>query len=198
MNWQDIPGWFDWEDWMRAQIDRLPSGSKYVEVGCFLGRSTAATAKVIRESGKQIQLLAVDAFDAGLFKNEPELVKLVGTTGDFSGKFEQNMRDCGALDVIELWKMQSISAVYRHQKEELMETADVVFLDGDHSFEGLFDDICAWWNVLKPGGIMAGHDIRTYQSVTDAVKKASGPECANVPYRVLESQNIWVMQKPTG
>lgn len=196
MNWQEIDGWFDWEDWMRGQIDRIPDGGKYVEVGCFLGRSTAATAKVIQQSGKKIQLLAVDAFDAGIFKNEPVLVKLVGTDGDFSAKFEQNMRDCGVLDLITVWKMTSIGAVMKHQRENSFGTADTVFLDGDHSEDGLFEDISAWWNVLKPGGIMAGHDIRTYQSVTDAVKKASGPECANVPYRILMEQNIWVMQKP--
>lgn len=39
------------------------------------------------------------------------------------------------------------------------ETLDFVYLDGDHAAEGIRSDLAAWWPKVKPGGILAGHDI---------------------------------------
>lgn len=36
--------------------------------------------------------------------------------------------------------------------------ADVVFVDGDHSFEGTLMDLQIWWHRLKPGGFLFGCD----------------------------------------
>lgn len=35
---------------------------------------------------------------------------------------------------------------------------DFVFLDADHCYESACADLAAWWPLIKPGGIMAGHD----------------------------------------
>jgi hypothetical protein len=51
------------------------------------------------------------------------------------------------------------------------ESVDFVFVDGDHSEEGVSRDIEAWWPKLKKTGIMAGHDYNR-ESVHAAVKKA--------------------------
>ncbi len=53
-------------------------------------------------------------------------------------------------------------------------TLDFVFLDGDHSQEGLAEDLVAWWRKVRSGGIVCGHDWRhpEYMSwgVSEAVK----------------------------
>lgn len=36
---------------------------------------------------------------------------------------------------------------------------DLVFIDADHSAEGVARDIAGWRPKLKPGGVLAGHDI---------------------------------------
>lgn len=38
-------------------------------------------------------------------------------------------------------------------------SVDLVFLDGDHSHEGTFADLQAWWPIVKPGGWLSGHDF---------------------------------------
>ena len=38
-------------------------------------------------------------------------------------------------------------------------TLDFVHLDGDHTEPAVTQDITWWWPKLKPGGILAGHDI---------------------------------------
>lgn len=193
MKWQDIDGWFDWNDWMRDRIKLMGQTGAYVEVGCFLGRSTAATAEAIIESGKDIKIIAVDAWDARIFKNEPVLVKLVGSTGNFKMKFVRNMEKCGAMKVIEMMPFRSDLAADALARRGF--GADIVFLDGDHTLEGILTDIKAWWPLLKPGGIMAGHDVRTYEQVWQAVKEAypTLPD-AEQPSVILD-QNIWTMAK---
>ena len=34
---------------------------------------------------------------------------------------------------------------------------DVVYVDGDHSYEGAASDLKAWWPILRQGGAMVGH-----------------------------------------
>lgn len=35
---------------------------------------------------------------------------------------------------------------------------DFVFIDGDHMYDGVKADIMGWWNLLKPGAVLSGHD----------------------------------------
>lgn len=35
---------------------------------------------------------------------------------------------------------------------------DFVFIDADHSYEGVTRDLRAWWPLVKPGGFISGHD----------------------------------------
>jgi hypothetical protein len=36
--------------------------------------------------------------------------------------------------------------------------ADFIYLDANHSFAAVIQDLTCWWPILKPGGIFAGHD----------------------------------------
>jgi|SRR5580692_1314240 hypothetical protein len=35
---------------------------------------------------------------------------------------------------------------------------DFVYLDGDHNYASVKQDLSLWWPKLRPGGLMAGHD----------------------------------------
>jgi len=35
---------------------------------------------------------------------------------------------------------------------------DAVFIDGDHTYEGVRSDLQSWWPKLREGGLMFGHD----------------------------------------
>jgi predicted O-methyltransferase YrrM len=39
------------------------------------------------------------------------------------------------------------------------DSLDFVYLDGDHRTEAVVSDLELWWPRVKPGGILAGHDI---------------------------------------
>ena len=47
---------------------------------------------------------------------------------------------------------------------------DYVFIDGEHSYESVSEDIVNYYNKVKPGGIFSGHDI-SWPGVAKAVKE---------------------------
>lgn len=70
---------------------------------------------------------------------------------------------------------------YRAVKQESAEAAgefpdrffDLVFIDADHRYEGVRDDIDAWWPKVKLGGVIAGHDYNhRFPGVDRAVDEA--------------------------
>lgn len=68
------------------------------------------------------------------------------------------------------WRIDSIEA----SKFTKPESLDFVYLDADHSYEGVAADLAAWWPKLKRGGLMAGHDYLdgVHGGVTYGVERA--------------------------
>lgn len=51
---------------------------------------------------------------------------------------------------------------------------DFVFIDADHSYEGVRRDIAAWHGKIKKGGLICGHDYPRYTGVVQAVNEIFG------------------------
>lgn len=66
---------------------------------------------------------------------------------------------------------------------------DFIYLDADHSYEGVKKDLEAWWPKVKYGGILAGHDYMkdyidkegqkygVYRAVNEFVKDKKLEDC---------------------
>ena len=67
---------------------------------------------------------------------------------------------------VEFIRKYSMDAVKDFKDESL----DFVYIDGNHTFEYVIDDVAAWEKKVKVGGIVAGHD---YRNSIDRVKKGS-------------------------
>ncbi|MCB1110480.1 MAG: class I SAM-dependent methyltransferase [Chlamydiia bacterium] len=44
--------------------------------------------------------------------------------------------------------------------KQVPDNLDLVFIDGDHSYEHVKQDILTWKPKMRPGGLLAGHDFR--------------------------------------
>lgn len=53
----------------------------------------------------------------------------------------------------------SINAVQKFEDNHF----DLVYIDGNHEFNYVMEDLIAWWRKLKPGGIMALHDYYEFR-----------------------------------
>jgi hypothetical protein len=68
------------------------------------------------------------------------------------------------------------------------ESLDFVFIDADHSFEGVDGDITHWMPKVKKGGYVIGHDIH-WPTVKSAVEKHFGQDYKK------EQDFIWYVVK---
>lgn len=189
MIYTDISGWFDFEAFYDKMIDQAPAsgfpGPLFVEIGCWLGKSTAYLASKILGSQKRIKLHVFDTFQGS--DNEPQLLEYAGKV-NIEAEFARNMHACG-LAFVNMHSVSNgqrmVSHAFEHARfayGRLLSTEasatyinaclDFVFLDGCHTFDAVSEDIRSWKPKLKPGGILAGHDYNTYDSVRQAVNKA--------------------------
>ena len=68
---------------------------------------------------------------------------------------------------VEIIRAFSINAV----KEIVDNSLDFVYIDANHLYEFVYQDINLWFKKVKEGGIIAGHDIFKHSGVLKAVKE---------------------------
>jgi SAM-dependent methyltransferase len=56
----------------------------------------------------------------------------------------------------EFMRMTGLEAAKRFADQGMQ--FDFVFLDDDHDYQPVLDEIDAWWPLVKPGGLLTGHD----------------------------------------
>jgi hypothetical protein len=71
---------------------------------------------------------------------------------------------------------------------------DFVFIDGDHSYSAVMDDLNCWWPRLRMGGLFCGHDYGKddIPGVTQAVNEWF--EAMGIEFSVADG-NIWWCKK---
>jgi len=178
LTWQDVPGWFDWQDVYDEVALTTPPYSTIVEVGVGFGRSLLYLARRIKETGKDIRIAAVDPWpDRWWFHDadyvpppgsvEEEMWRLIQSHGNVYEAFLYHLNQCetGLKDLIDIVRVPSLeaAAIVRHPH--------FVFLDGDHSAEAVIADIAAWYG--SPAEWIAGHDYDR-AAVRGAVDQAFG------------------------
>lgn len=133
-NGKKIYGWFSEPDiqWYRNTVADLYDGLM-VEIGVWQGASLLRIADICAKN--RIRQIGIDP----AFHNEDELKQLIHELGythiELMGNYSYNVKDT-------------------FQKESI----DFVFIDGDHYFESVLKDMTDWYDKVRKGGIMAGHD----------------------------------------
>lgn len=152
--WQDIPGWFDFADIYDEAVARVPNGGVLVEIGCWLGRSSAYLVEAAKASGKTFRLVFVDSWTGKTGPSDHE--QWYG--GNMFAAWQKNVlpifesiRQPMSIDV---WPVESIAAADLLRSH----TADFIFLDAAHDYASVAADLDAWLPKLKPTGHIAGHD----------------------------------------
>ncbi len=192
--WQDIPGWFDFQDVYNQAVDEAKDGDSLVEVGCFLGKSSAYMADRIKASGKKLNQFSVDPWSDTDYAEwwikcvtpvpyPPPGEELIGKS--LWDGFNYCIDQCGFGENIEKIRLKSHEAA---PKFELASLA-FVFIDADHRYEPVAHDIAMWRDKIRPGGLIGGHDYRMdeWPGVVRAVDEA-------FPGRVEHRVNSWLVR----
>jgi hypothetical protein len=150
---------FEWQDLYTEMVNRFPSGSKFVEVGLLCGRSFAYLATEIVNSGKDIRLTGVDGF---FWEAEDSISSFKN--------FKKNLSPVeGRYEVIRSLSKESASLFADN-------SLDFVFIDANHAYDAIRDDIMAYLPKMKPDGILGGHDYYAadHPGVVQAVDEIFG------------------------
>jgi hypothetical protein len=159
----EIPGWFAYEDLYNEMVENAKGGETFVEVGAWLGKSTNHLATKIKESGKDIKFTAVDTWK-GTEDEELHQNIVNAYSGDIFYEFIDNTvlsNNFGTFDTI---KDTSHNAANQFQNNSI----DFIMIDAGHSYEDVKDDIHFWYNKVKPGGIISGDDYGVFTGVNQA------------------------------
>lgn len=151
--------WFNYQKLYSSMVEKFPSGSKFVEVGSWKGKSAAYLAVEIINSKKDISLDCVDTWKGSAEHINDEYVK----SNSLYDLFIKNTSSLSS--VINPIKMDSVGASKNYGDK----TIDFIFIDANHEYIYVKNDIEAWFPKVKVGGIIAGHD---YESGWADVDKA--------------------------
>lgn len=188
--YNNIQGWFTFPKLYSEVVSRFPSGSHFVEIGVWKGKSASYMGVELINSKKNIQFDCIDtwegseehleaggeAFEANLLTNKDWIWEC----------FLSNISP--VKNVINPIRKNSREAVNLYKDKSL----DFVFIDAAHDYENVLKDIQAWFPKVKAGGIFAGHDYTWGPEVKKAADDFFGPK--NLPVR--EQEGCWIVEMP--
>lgn len=142
------------------------NAQRVIEVGAWYGRSTKTLALACPGT-----VWAVDHWKGT--PNDPEQhAKLyanhIALRGDPYKVFRKNLRAEIIGKKVVPMRMRSVDAANILGLEYGLGSFDFVFIDADHSYDGCLADIQAYFQLVRPGGVLAGHDYH-WESVERAV-----------------------------
>ena len=128
---------------------------KIVELGSYKGRSTRAML-----DNSKAHIWCVDDWN-GRYAN-------ISQTRDHQYReFLYNVRDHIAAGRVTVLRMTTEVGVVQLRKEAPF---DMIFIDADHTYEGVSFDIVAYRPLLRPGGLLCGHDHQ-HEPIRTAVQE---------------------------
>lgn len=132
---------------------RIPQGGTYLEVGVYKGRSF----RFMRELRPDLYMIAVDPW------TDESVAASHGSGSEVYASFLETMRGTSYASVV--GTLADLSPCH----------PDFIFLDGDHNYPGVKADILVARKIIKPGGILAGHDYAGENGVVQAVNEIRLP-----------------------
>ena len=157
--YKDVYGFCDYVGLYRKAVEIFPSGSHFVEVGSFLGKSAVFMAVEIINSGKRIKFDCVDHWKGSEEHYDNENID----TENLYENFLENIQPVKG--VINPVRAESVVASKLYKPNSL----DFIFIDASHDERSVREDLTYWMPRLKENGMIAGDDIDN-EGVANAVK----------------------------
>lgn len=174
---ETIEGWFpnyDMESLYILADNFIKEGGKVLEVGSWKGRSSYILAALCKE--RNAHLTCIDSFK-GLVLTDHVKYDLYHGAGGYYKEAEKDdfihfIKDNLAGMPVDLLKGDS----RQFYDTFPYETFDLIFLDGDHDYPIVGEDVINFWPRVKVGGVYCGHDYEHPNDVSKAVDFVFKPE----------------------
>jgi predicted O-methyltransferase YrrM len=173
-----IQGWMTHLE-LLTLANKAKNCKNIVEIGCYKGRSTRALVDNCKGT-----VYAVDPWEEKYYKDP--LGQLFHNPNMLvADEFKYNLQDVLTDGKLIIMKGHSYEVDLKH----LYGKTDLVFIDGDHTYNGVLFDIALGLKLLRPGGLLMGHDYS--EAYWLEVKKAVDKIFPNV----IVEQTIWMINK---
>lgn len=137
-------------DMGRNQLAELFNELGFTE-GAEIGVESGAFSEILCKANPKLHLSCIDAWTTYRGYRDYTKPETIAT-------FYENAQKTLSQYNTTLIRKFSMDAVKDFKDESL----DFVYIDGNHTFQFVTNDICEWSKKVKPGGIIAGHDYHTY------------------------------------
>jgi hypothetical protein len=171
-NWQDVDGWFDCENEIFFQdcLNNFKNNDEiktFYEIGSWKGRSTCCMAQLIKKNNIVANLYAIDTF---LGSDETIHICQIDEINEqdltLFDIFNKNIEECGVSDII----FPIVSTSFDASKNVDDNSVDFIYIDANHEYESVKNDIQIWIPKMKKGSIMTGDDYsNSWTGVMSAV-----------------------------
>jgi predicted O-methyltransferase YrrM len=155
-----------------------------VEIGSWLGKSSVVLAKSLVDK-RGSRLHCIDPFDAsGDDFSQPQYAEAANNASrNLEERFMENIRRA---------KIDHLIICHRGFSHDVVKNwqlpIDLLFVDGNHDYLAVKDDLLSWLPHVKPGGFVALHDVE-FDSEGNPAGKQTGP--ARAVKEVLQSSKEW-------
>lgn len=137
----------------KTTVDRM------VEIGCYQGESTTIFAHILKPK----ELYAIDPFKNGYDDTD---ASSFSNFEDIFYNFNLRINEFPCIKHISAF---SYEAVDKFEDGSL----DFVYIDGNHTYEGVLRDIKSYLPKIKKSGFISGHDLGK-ETVTNAIQDTLG------------------------
>lgn len=153
-----VPGYLSWHEGftLLSLAEVWPVEGDIVEIGSFKGKSTCFLAQGLLRSGRG-KVHAVDHFQGspehqkGGHEETAEIVE----SGSTYEQFRANLAAFGLSGVVE-----AIVSGSQEAAAAWSGSARMIFIDGDHSYQGTKSDFEAWFPHVAETGLICFHDYQ--------------------------------------
>jgi hypothetical protein len=185
MTYKNIQGWFDFEKVYDHAVQKFSDGI-FVEVGCWLGKSTCYMGELIAKKQCNIKFYAIDTWCGSNEDYHIQYIESIGGTDELYNQFINNMKTSNVLQYITPIRLTSRNASQMFEDKSI----SFAFIDASHFYEDILNDIECWLPKIKPGGIIAGHDYPGADGVVKAVQQIFGADYTT-------HSNSWIHEMET-
>ena len=180
--------WFTYPHLYKQFADQLKDHQIMVELGSWKGQSAALIATELKNQKKKgVRFFCVDTWK-GTSESEHGGDKWVKEDKLYE-KFQDNLKT--VRDYYIPLRMTTEEASYHFPEQSV----DICFVDADHSYDGVYRDLCLWAPKIKKGGIISGHDYDPSGSAWQECRKAVDNFWANFDKPVKAMGGLaWMVQ----